>query len=163
MILLQWVISMERVVLVAASLVLLVAQVAAGELRLGFYDESCKDVESIVKTAMVAKFKAAPTSAAGTLRLFFHDCFVNGCDGSVLLDSTDENKAERDADVNLSLPGDGFDSVVKAKEAVEKACPGVVSCADLLAIATRDLLGLVQLLPNLHRFCRELLTPFLFS
>ena len=67
-----------------------------------------------------------------------------GCDGSVLLASTDDNQAERDADVNLSLAGDGFDAVVKAKEAVEKACPGVVSCADLLAIATRDLIGLVK-------------------
>lgn len=73
-----------------------------------------------------------------------------GCDGSVLLASTDENKAERDADVNLSLPGDGFDAVIKAKEAVEKACPGVVSCADLLAIATRDLIGLVKLGHNLR-------------
>lgn len=68
-----------------------------------------------------------------------------GCDGSVLLASTGDNKAERDADVNLSLPGDGFDAVVKAKEAVEKSCPGIVSCADLLAIATRDLIGLVKL------------------
>jgi len=67
----------------------------------------------------------------------------------VLLASTEENKAERDADVNLSLPGDGFDAVVKAKEAVEKACPGIVSCADLLAIATRDLVGLVNHLSGL--------------
>ena len=68
-----------------------------------------------------------------------------GCDGSVLLASTDDNKPERDADVSLSLPGDGFDAVIKAKEAVEKSCPGIVSCTDLLAIATRDFVGLVKL------------------
>lgn len=62
----------------------------------------------------------------------------------MLLASTEENKAERDADVNLSLPGDAFDAVEKAKEAAEDACPGIVSCADLLAIATRDLVGLVN-------------------
>jgi peroxidase len=63
----------------------------------------------------------------------------------VLLASTDDKKAERDAEVNLSLAGDGFDAVAKAKQAVEETCPGIVSCADLLAIATRDLIGLVKL------------------
>jgi peroxidase len=57
--------------------------------------------------------------------------------------STAGNKAEKDAAENLSLPGDGFDAVMRAKAAVEEACPGIVSCADVLAIATRDLIGLV--------------------
>ena len=57
--------------------------------------------------------------------------------------STPGNKAEKDAGENLSLPGDGFDAVMRAKAAVEEACPAVVSCADILAITTRDLVGLV--------------------
>lgn len=85
----------------------------------------------------------SPTTAAATLRLFFHDCFIEGCDASVLVSSTPFNKAERDADMNLSLPGDGFDVVVRAKTALELACPGVVSCADILAVATRDLVTMV--------------------
>eukprot|EP00249_Psilotum_nudum_P006751 c20024_g1_i2 orf=540-1412(-) len=91
----------------------------------------------------VALLKESFVTAAGTLRIFFHDCFVQGCDASVLIASTATNKAEKDADDNLSLPGDGFDAVVRAKTALEKACPGIVSCADILSIATRDLVGLV--------------------
>lgn len=55
------------------------------------------------------------------------------------------NDAEKDAPDNLSLAGDGFDTVIKAKQAVEQACPGKVSCADILAIAARDVVVLVRL------------------
>jgi len=52
--------------------------------------------------------------------------------------------AEKDAPDNLSLAGDGFDTVLKAKQAVEAVCPGVVSCADILALAARDSVVLVS-------------------
>jgi hypothetical protein len=63
-----------------AALAMILAALENGveaQLRVDFYNSTCEQVESIVKKTMEAKFKAAPTSAAGTLRLFFHDCFVN--------------------------------------------------------------------------------------
>ncbi|GAB4854809.1 Peroxidase 63 [Ancistrocladus abbreviatus] len=113
-------------------------------LTLDYYRKSCPRFEQIVQDTITNKQITSPTTAAATLRLFLHDCFVSGCDGSILITSTRPfNIAERDADINLSLPGDGFDVIVRAKTALELACPGVVSCSDILAVATRDLVTMV--------------------
>ncbi|KAL2649847.1 hypothetical protein R1flu_017975 [Riccia fluitans] len=58
------------------------------------------------------------------------------CDRSVLLNSTATNSAEREAHVNFGLRG--IAEVDEIKAALEYACPGVVSCADILIIAARD-------------------------
>ncbi|CAN1284575.1 Peroxidase 31 [Linum perenne] len=42
-----------------------------------------------------------------------------------------------------NLPGDAFDLVVRAKTALELTCPNTVSCSDILAVATRDLVTMV--------------------
>ena len=60
------------------------------------------------------------------------------------MNSSPNGDAEKDAADNLSLAGDGFDTVIKAKQAVEAQCPGLVSCADILAIAARDVISLVR-------------------
>ncbi|KAL2498067.1 Peroxidase 63 [Abeliophyllum distichum] len=112
-------------------------------LSTNYYQKSCPKFEQILQDTTTNKQISFPTTAAATLRLFFHDCFIRGCDASVLISSTHFNKAEGDADINLSLPGDGFDVVVRAKTALELACPGVVSCADIIAVAARNLVLMI--------------------
>lgn len=59
--------------------------------------------------------------------------------------SSGNNQAEKDHSDNLSLAGDGFDTVIKAKAALDAVpqCKNKVSCADILALATRDVINLV--------------------
>ncbi|KAG2242503.1 hypothetical protein Bca52824_095648, partial [Brassica carinata] len=68
-----------------------------------------------------------------------------GCDASVMIESTKYNKAEKDHPDNLSLSGDGFDAIVKAKQALDAVpnCRNKVSCADIITIATRDVVNIV--------------------
>uniref|UniRef100_A0A0D3GEN8 Plant heme peroxidase family profile domain-containing protein n=1 Tax=Oryza barthii TaxID=65489 RepID=A0A0D3GEN8_9ORYZ len=122
-------------------LALLAAAAAAAEAKMSadYYSKTCPRADRIIADVLAQKQISNPTTAAGVLRLFFHDCFVGGCDASVLVASTAAARSERDADVNLSLPGDAFDALARAKAAVEVECPVVVSCADLLAVAARDL------------------------
>ena len=55
-------------------------------------------------------------------------------------------RAEKDHGDDISLAGDGFDTVIKAKAAVDSdpKCTNKVSCADILALATRDVVALVH-------------------
>ncbi|EXB55368.1 Peroxidase 45 [Morus notabilis] len=113
------------------------------QLSTDFYKNTCPNVESIVSQVVANKFQQTFVTAPATLRLLFHDCFVRGCDASVMLASPD-SKAEKDHPDNLSLAGDGFDTVIKAKAALDQdaRCKNQVSCADILALATRDVVVL---------------------
>ncbi|KAK8593093.1 hypothetical protein V6N12_045180 [Hibiscus sabdariffa] len=123
-------------------MVFIVLQRGEGQLSENFYRNTCPNLEFIVRQEVFTKFSQTFVTIPATLRLFFHDCFVEGCDASVMI-SSPNGDAEKDSADNLSLAGDGFDTVIKAKQAVERQCPGIVSCSDILALAARDVVVLV--------------------
>ncbi|KAF3636796.1 Peroxidase 27 [Capsicum annuum] len=108
------------------------------QLEMNFYAKSCPKAENIIKDFVQKQVPKAPNTAAAILRMHFHDCFVRGCDGSVLLNFTSStgNQTEKQANPNLTLRGFSFIDAVK--RLVEAECPGVVSCADIIALVARD-------------------------
>ncbi|KAI0498573.1 hypothetical protein KFK09_019461 [Dendrobium nobile] len=106
-------------------------------LRRGFYAGVCPEAEQIVRETMRRAMTKEARSGASVMRLQFHDCFVNGCDGSLLLDDTPTMIGEKLALSNINSLR-SFEVIDEVKEALEKACPGVVSCADIIIMAARD-------------------------
>ncbi|KAL3678904.1 hypothetical protein R1sor_021860 [Riccia sorocarpa] len=129
----------SRIVFLGVALLL----VASGSAQLSenFYAKTCPGGVQAVANVVTAAVRADRRNAAGLLKLHFHDCFVRGSDASVLLASTPGSKAEKDAAPNLSLHGFGI--IDQAKAALEKACPGVFSCADILSLAARDAISFI--------------------
>ncbi|OMO61566.1 Plant peroxidase [Corchorus capsularis] len=102
-------------------------------LSFNFYATSCPAAEFMVSNTVRSASSADPTIPGKLLRLLFHDCFVEGCDASVLLQG---NGTERSDPANTSVGG--FSVIDSAKRVLEIFCPGTVSCADIIALAARD-------------------------
>ncbi|KAL4204476.1 hypothetical protein AMTRI_Chr01g132270 [Amborella trichopoda] len=123
--------------IVILSFITLLACGVNAQLSSTFYSSSCPNLLSIVRTAMTQAVNREARLGASILRLFFHDCFVNGCDASILLDDTANFTGEKNAAPNRNSAR-GFEVIDTIKTRVNAACGNVVSCADILALATRD-------------------------
>ncbi|XP_062160121.1 peroxidase 43-like [Alnus glutinosa] len=110
------------------------------QLQVGFYSQTCPEAESTVRSVVQDAIHVNPRNASILLRLHFHDCFVEGCDGSILIDNG--ANAERHAPGHVGL--EGFEVIAKAKENLESVCKGVVSCADIVALAARDAVSSIK-------------------
>ncbi|XP_062189931.1 peroxidase RIP1-like [Phragmites australis] len=111
---------------------------ASGELTADYYSETCPQALTTIKILVGAAILREPRMGASLVRMHFHDCFVNGCDGSILLDDTDDMIGEKTAKPN-NMSVRGYDVIDTIKSAVNTVCFGnVISCADILAVAARD-------------------------
>ncbi|TKY47231.1 Cationic peroxidase 1 [Spatholobus suberectus] len=138
--------------------------IASAQLSSDFYGATCPKALSTIKSAVQSAVAKEHRMGASLLRLHFHDCFVNarsfftpysficftlsfmhispcmnmhGCDASVLLDDTSSFTGEKSAGANVNSLR-GFDVIDDIKSQLETACPGIVSCADILVVAARD-------------------------
>lgn len=91
-----------------------------GKLSTNYYSSTCPKALSIVKVGVESDV-----------------WLMQGCDGSILLDDNATFIGEKTAVANNNSAR-GFNVVDDIKSQLEKACPGVVSCADLLTLAARD-------------------------
>ncbi|KAJ0946954.1 putative peroxidase [Helianthus annuus] len=110
---------------------------SSGQLSANFYTTTCPNFRSIIRSAVNTAVSNEARMGASLLRLHFHDCFVNGCDASVLLDDTANFTGEKTARPNSNSIR-GFNVIDTIKTQLESQCPGVVSCADILSAAASD-------------------------
>ncbi|KAJ4782041.1 Peroxidase [Rhynchospora pubera] len=108
-----------------------------GQLSTSFYQRTCPKLETIVRSVMSQAITKEARMGASILRLFFHDCFVNGCDAGILLDDTATFTGEKTAGPNANSVR-GFEVIDAIKTQVEASCNATVSCADIVALAARD-------------------------
>ncbi|KAM3372393.1 hypothetical protein ACQJBY_019330 [Aegilops geniculata] len=109
-----------------------------GGLRLNFYSESCPRAEQIVKEQVRRLYEEHGNTAVSWLRALFHDCTVKSCDASLLLETDAATGLVSEQASPRSFGMRNFKYVGAIKSALERECPGTVSCADLLALAARD-------------------------
>ncbi|XP_077221149.1 peroxidase P7-like [Tasmannia lanceolata] len=113
---------------------------ASAQLSVSYYGNTCPSVFDTVRTAIRSAINREDHMGASIIRMFFHDCFVSGCDGGILLADSGSFVGEQNVGANSNSIR-GYDVINNIKTQVDSACGGsVVSCADILAIAARDCL-----------------------
>ncbi|XVE87744.1 hypothetical protein DITRI_Ditri19aG0012400 [Diplodiscus trichospermus] len=125
----------------ALGMGIILVGVCEAQLAYDYYKFSCPNLENIVRKVMVGVILTDATAPAAFLRLLFHDCQVQGCDASILLDS----KALKGNSEVISGKNFGIrkqESIQQIKYMVEAECPGQVSCADIIALAAKETVAL---------------------
>ncbi|TKY46053.1 Peroxidase 12 [Spatholobus suberectus] len=102
-----------------------------------YYFLECPKLERIIRKHLEDVFKKDNGQAPGLLRLFFHDCFANGCDASILLNGVGEDD-EKQHPANFGLRQEAIQTIENLRVLIYKQCLPVVSCSDILVTAARE-------------------------
>jgi len=94
-----------------------------------------QQLEGIVRSSVEAALRQEIALAAGLLRIFFHDCFPNGCDASILLNTTSDRETAQGP--NLTIQPRAMQLIESIRARAHAACGPTVSCADITLLATR--------------------------
>ncbi|KAI7991294.1 Peroxidase 4 [Camellia lanceoleosa] len=130
--------SFFKAIVTLAFLVLFMGSSSA-QLSPTFYSKSFRHYEICRVICNIERSQDGGLSSS----LILHNCFVKGCHGLILLDDTSSFIGEKTAFPNVNSVR-GFDVIDNIKTTVEFACPGVVSCVDILAIVARDSVVIVS-------------------
>ncbi|XP_010909935.1 probable peroxidase 26 [Elaeis guineensis] len=98
---------------------------------------NCTYAEEFIKHLVTKAWQFDKSITPALLRLAYSDCFVRGCDASILLDG---KNSEKEAPQNSGLRG--FDVIDRIKRVLEARCPGTVSCADIIQLAAKNAVAL---------------------
>ncbi|XP_050374769.1 peroxidase 57-like [Argentina anserina] len=112
------------------------------DLHVGFYSRSCPQVEDVVAEIINRHHEQDPKTTPAFIRLLFHDCFVKGCDASILLDESVSGSIVEKADGTNGKTLRGLEIIDEIKAELENQCPQTVSCADIIAFASREAVAL---------------------
>lgn len=107
-----------------------------GDLQLDYYKDSCPRAEEIIKEQVTKLYKQHGNTAVSWIRNLFHDCMVQSCDASLLLETKYGVLSEQRSVRSFGMRN--FKYVGTIKEALESECPLTVSCADIVALSARD-------------------------
>ncbi|KAK9175123.1 hypothetical protein WN944_027129 [Citrus x changshan-huyou] len=123
--------------IIVSMLLLIISTQSEAQLSPTFYDATCPSALNTIRTGIRNAVSRERRMSASLIRLHFHDCFVQGCDASILLDDSSSIDSEKNALPNFKSAR-GFEVIDSVKSQLERVCPGVVSCADIVAVAARD-------------------------
>ncbi|KAL3626611.1 hypothetical protein CASFOL_030160 [Castilleja foliolosa] len=107
-------------------------------LSYNFYDQICPQVEHIIRAGVESASIGDPTTPSALLRLMFHDCQVQGCDASILLEPHGHMTKFSEMASSKSFGVRKRDFINLMKSTVEAVCPQMVSCSDIIIMAARE-------------------------
>ncbi|CAM6090807.1 unnamed protein product [Calypogeia fissa] len=151
----EWATWPGRKFLVALLVLSLATGAVKGQLTYNYYATTCPDLDNLARQAFMNRvtFFNIISLPANILRLAFHDCAVDGCEGSVLLSSTPDGSI---TDEKLSFKNVGIGNIpviTYMKQQIDAACNDagapVVSCADVVALAGREAFNFAKVAGNL--------------